>query len=209
MAAAPAADRSRGVVAASAGNHAQGVAFAAAQFGVQATVFVPSGANPVKVARTRRWGARLFEVPGTVEDALAAAQAYAVEGGRLFVHPFDDPAVMAGQGTVGLELLEQLPGVETVLVGVGGGGLACGIGAAVRAVGAEVRVVGVQAAGAPAFAASLRAGQVVSAPADTIADGMAVTRPGSRTFELAATLVDEVVTVDEAALWEAMALLWA
>jgi threonine dehydratase len=99
--------------------------------------------------------------------------------------------------------------VETVLVGIGGGGLACGIGAAVRAAGAEVRVVGVQAAGAPAFVASVRAGQLVTVAADTVADGMAVSRPGSRTLELAAELVDEVVTVDEAAFWEAMALLWA
>ncbi|WP_261559750.1 threonine ammonia-lyase, partial [Frankia tisae] len=119
--------RARGVVAASAGNHAQGVAFAAAAFDVPATIFVPTGANPVKVARTRRWGARVEEVPGGVEAALAAAADYAARGGRLLVHPFDDPAVVAGQGTIGLELLDQVPDLGTVLVGVGGGGLLGGV----------------------------------------------------------------------------------
>ena len=217
--------RARGVVAASAGNHAQGVAFAAARFGVEATIFVPQGANPVKVARTRRWGARVEYAPGGVDVALASAAAYAAEGDRLLVHPFDDPAVIAGQGTIGLELLEQVPDMSTVLVGVGGGGLVCGIAAAIRAHRPDVRIVGVQAAAAPAFAASLRAGRLLRVPpgtagggpngeaggggrSGTIADGMAVARPGRLTFTLASRLVDEVVTVDEEAFWEAMVLLW-
>ncbi|EIV94068.1 threonine/serine dehydratase [Frankia sp. QA3] len=235
--------RARGVVAASAGNHAQGVAFAAAAFGAPATIFVPAGANPVKVARTRRWGARVEEVPGGVEAALAAAADFAARGGRLLVHPFDDPAVVAGQGTIGLELLDQVPDLSTVLVGVGGGGLLGGVAAALRARRPGARVIGVQSVLAPAFAASLRAGRRLTAvvgadlpgasararvvpvipgsrlsgrpalprpsaaPARTIADGMAVSEPGALTFALATRLVDEVVTVDEAAFWEAMVLL--
>ncbi|SNQ47942.1 L-threonine ammonia-lyase [Frankia canadensis] len=242
------ATRARGVVAASAGNHAQGVAYAAAVFGVPATIFVPAGANPVKVARTRRLGARVEEVPGGVEAALAAAASYAAAGGRLLVHPFDDPAVVAGQGTIGLELLDQVPDLGTVLVGVGGGGLVSGVAAALRARRPDVRVVGVQSVLAPAFAASLRAGRrlvagvgadLAAAPGGdpaaarpcrrptlprpaaptptptqaqaqargTIADGIAVREPGRLTLALARRLVDDVVTVDEAALWEAMFLL--
>ncbi|MBL7501656.1 pyridoxal-phosphate dependent enzyme [Frankia sp. CNm7] len=199
--------RARGLVAASAGNHAQGVAFAAAQFGVESTIFVPTGANPVKVARTRRWGARVEHTDGGVDAALAAAEAYAADGGRLMVHPFDDPAVIAGQGTVGLELLDQVPGLRTVIVGIGGGGLATGIAVAFAARQRDVRVVGVQAAAAPAFADSFRAGERLSAPADTVADGMAVRTPGRLTLALAAALLDDVVTVDESAFWEAMVLL--
>ncbi|WP_462187510.1 MULTISPECIES: threonine ammonia-lyase [unclassified Frankia] len=239
------ATRARGVVAASAGNHAQGVAFAAATFGVEATIFVPVGANPVKVARTRRWGARVEKIPGGVEAALAAAAAFAARGDRLLVHPFDDPTVVAGQGTIGLELLDQVPDLGTVLVGVGGGGLISGLAAAVRSRRPDVRVVGVQSVLSSAFAASLRAGRRLPVPpggvvtpgagtlweagtipgsrtseqptaprssrvvsaSTTIADGMAVNAPGVLTFALAARLVDEIVTVDEAAFWEAMVLL--
>ncbi|ADP84167.1 threonine ammonia-lyase [Pseudofrankia inefficax] len=205
------ARRARGLVAASAGNHAQGVAYAAAQFGVDSTIFVPTGANSVKVARTRRWGARVEHVDGGVDAALAAAEAFAAQGDRLMVHPFDDAAVIAGQGTVGLELIEQVPGLRTVVVGVGGGGLAAGIAAALagHAHGAQVRVVGVQAENASAFADSFHAGRRLCAPADTIADGMAVRTPGRLTLALAASLLDDVVTVDEDAFWEAMVLLRA
>jgi threonine dehydratase len=205
------ARRARGLVAASAGNHAQGVAYAAAQFGVDSTIFVPTGANSVKVARTRRWGARVEHVDGGVDAALAAAAAFAAQGDRLMVHPFDDAAVIAGQGTVGLELIEQVPDLRTVVVGVGGGGLAAGIAAALagHARGAQVRVVGVQAENASAFADSFHAGRRLCAPADTVADGMAVRTPGRLTLALAASLLDDVVTVDEDAFWEAMVLLRA
>ena len=210
------ARRARGLVAASAGNHAQGVAYAAARFGIGSTIFVPAGANPVKVARTRRWGARVEHVDGGVDAALAAAEAFAAEGDRLLVHPFDDEALIAGQGTIALELLDQVPGLRTVIVGVGGGGLATGIAAALatHARGADVRVVGVQAANAPAFADSFHAGHRLTAPADfepadTIADGMAVRTPGRLTLALACSLLDDVVTVDEDAFWEAMVLLRA
>ncbi len=197
--------RARGVVAASAGNHAQGVAYAAAHFGVPATIFVPTGASPVKVARTRRLGARVEHVHGGVDAALLAAEAAALEHGGLLVHPFDDPTVIAGQGTIGLEVTEQVPGLRTVLVGIGGGGLISGIAAAIRQRRSDVRVIGVQAAGAPAFALSWRAGRPIRVPAATIADGMAVKTPGSLTLALATSLLDDVVTVDEDALWEAMA----
>jgi threonine dehydratase len=203
------AARVRGVVAASAGNHAQGVAFAAARFSTEATIFVPEGANPVKVARTRRWGARVEQVPGGVDAALSAARAYAEEGGRLLVHPFDDITVIAGQGTIAYELLDQMPDLNTVLVGVGGGGLLTGIAAALRSRRRDVRVIGVQSAAAPAFAASLRAGRLVTAATATIADGLAVGRPGALTLDLARRLADDVVTVDEEAFWEAMAFLVA
>jgi threonine dehydratase len=207
VAQADARQRARGLVAASAGNHAQGVAYAAAQFGVPATIFVPAGANPVKVARTRRWGARVEHVEGGVDAALVAAEAFAADGGRLMVHPFDDPDVIAGQGTVGLELLDQIPGLRTVLVGIGGGGLATGLAVAFAARRAGVRVVGVQAEQARAFADSFRAGRLLSGPADTVADGMAVRTPGRLTVALGLSLLDDVVTVDEDAFWEAMVLL--
>ncbi|WP_322759530.1 threonine ammonia-lyase [Frankia sp. Cr2] len=199
--------RARGVVAASAGNHAQGVAFAAARFDAPATIFVPAEANTIKIARTRRFGARVELVSGGVDDALLAAEAAAHDLGGLLVHPFDDPLVIAGQGTIGFELVEQLPGLRTVLVGIGGGGLIAGIATALRQRRADVRVVGVQAAGAPAFARSWRCGHRLQVPARTVADGMAVQSPGALTLALASNLVDDVVTVDEEAFWEAMVLL--
>ncbi|WP_322766201.1 threonine/serine dehydratase [Frankia sp. Cr1] len=199
--------RARGVVAASAGNHAQGVAYAAARFDVPATIFVPAEANTTKIARTRRFGARVELVSGGVDAALLAAEAAAHDLGGLLVHPFDDPLVIAGQGTIGLELIEQLPGLRTVLVSVGGGGLIAGIATALRQRRADVRVIGVQAAGAPAFARSWRCGQRLRVPATTVADGMAVKSPGTLTLALASNLVDDMVTVDEEAFWEAMVLL--
>jgi threonine dehydratase len=203
----PPAVRARGVIAASAGNHAQGVAYAAARFGVPATVFIPTTANPTKIARTRRFGAQVELTPGGVDTALLAAETAARDRGGLLVHPFDDPMVIAGQGTIGLELLEQLPGLRTVLVGVGGGGLITGIATALRRHRPGVRVVGVQAAGAPAFACSWRCGQRLRMPAATVADGIAVRNPGALTLALAADLLDDVVTVDEDAFWDAMVML--
>src|SRR6266508_1652217 len=186
----PAAVRRRGIVAASAGNHAQGVALAAAHFGVPAVVYMPAGAPAVKVAAT---------------ESLAAAQRHVAERGSVFVHPFDHPDVIAGQGTIGLELLEQLPELGTVLVPVGGGGLLAGVASAVRARRPGVRVVGVQAEGAAAFAASFRSGRAAtSSPVATMADGIAVERPGTRTLAICRPLVDEVLTVPDAAIWLAM-----
>jgi len=201
----PAAVRRRGIVAASAGNHAQGVALAAAHFGVPAVVYMPAGAPAVKVAATEALGARVELVPGTVTESLAAAQRHVAERGSVFVHPFDHPDVIAGQGTIGLELLEQLPELGTVLVPVGGGGLLAGVASAVRARRPGVRVVGVQAEGAAAFAASFRSGRpATSSPVATMADGIAVERPGTRTLAICRPLVDEVLTVPDAAIWLAM-----
>jgi threonine dehydratase len=201
----PEAVRRRGVVAASAGNHAQGVALAAAHFGVPAAVYMPATAPAVKVAATEALGARVELVPGTVTEALAAAQRHVAERGGAFVHPFDHPDVIAGQGTVGLELLDHLPEVGTVLVPVGGGGLLAGVASALRARRPQARVVGVQAQGAAAFAASFRSGRPApSSPLATIADGIAVERPGARTLAICRGLVDQVVTVPDAAIWLAM-----
>src|SRR6266704_5846405 len=144
------AERNRGVVAASAGNHAQGVAFAAAVLGTHATVVMPEGAPLPKVEATRGYGAEIILQGETVDDALTAALAYAEDKGAVFIHPFDHPDVVAGQGTVGLEIMEQCPEVRTVVVSVGGGGLVSGLAAAVKGIKPDTRVVGVQAAGAAA-----------------------------------------------------------
>lgn len=195
------ADRERGVVAASAGNHAQGVALAASLLGVVSTVFMPVGAPLPKVAATREYGAGVRLVGQLVDETLAAATAYARETGAVFIHPFDHPDVVAGQGTLGLELLEQCPEVRTVVVSVGGGGLLAGVALAIKARRPDVRIVGVQAEGAAAYPRSLAAGRPLSLPgAATMADGIRVGRPGDVPFEVVAELVDEVRTVSESAL---------
>jgi threonine dehydratase len=201
----PAAVRHGGVVAASAGNHAQGVALAAAYFGIPAVVYMPAGAPAVKVAATEALGARVELVVGTFTEALAAAERHVTEQGATFIHPFDHPDVIAGQGTVGSELLDQLPEVGTVLVSVGGGGLLAGVACAVKALRPAVRVVGVQAEAAAAFAASFRLGRAVERPpVATIADGIAVERPGTRPLAISRRLVDDVVAVPDATIGLAM-----
>jgi threonine dehydratase len=198
-------ERARGVVAASAGNHAQGVALAATLLGCKSVVFMPEGAPLPKVAATRAYGAEVvFGGPG-VDACLAAAKAYARDNGAVFIHPFDHPDVVAGQGTVGLEILEQYPDVRTIVVPVGGGGLIAGIAAAVKELRPDVRVIGVQAERAAAFPPSLAAGRPVAVePAGTMADGIAVGRPGDLTFELVSKFVDSVVTVSEETLSQAL-----
>ncbi|WP_190155076.1 threonine ammonia-lyase [Streptomyces litmocidini] len=200
-------ERAAGVVAASAGNHAQGVALASKLLGVHATVFMPVGAPLPKVAATRDYGADVRMHGHVVDETLAAAQEYAHETGAVFIHPFDHPDVIAGQGTVGLEILEQCPEVRTVLVGIGGGGLAAGIGLAVKSVRPDVKVIGVQAEGAAAYPPSLAAGHpvVVDSPV-TMADGIKVGRPGDVPFALIQEYVDEVRTVSEDALSSALLL---
>jgi threonine dehydratase len=193
-----AAERARGVVAASAGNHAQGVALAASLLGTRATVFMPEGAPIPKVDATRGYGAEIEFAGATVDAALAAAQQYADRTGAVFIHPFDHPDIIAGQGTVGLEILEQCPDAGTIVVGIGGGGLISGLAVAVKALRPQVRLVGVQAAGAAAFPPSLAAGRPVRlATMGTVADGIAVGRPGDLTFAHVSKLVDEVVTVSD------------
>jgi len=197
--------RARGVVAASAGNHAQGVALAAQMLQVRATVFMPVGAALPKVAATKGYGAAVRLVGHTVDESIAAAQRFAAETGAVLVHPFDHVDVMAGQGTVGLEILEQVPDVRTVLVCTGGGGLLGGVAAAVKGLRPDVAVVGVQAHGAAAWPVSLAEGVPVSLPSmRTIADGIAVGRPGDVTFAQVAALVDDITTVEEDALSRAL-----
>ncbi len=200
-------ERASGVVAASAGNHAQGVALAAALLGVRATVFMPVGAPLPKIAATREYGAQVRLDGQVVDETLCAAQEYAERTGAVFIHPFDHPHVVAGQGTVGLEILEQCPDVRTVVVGIGGGGLAAGIAVAVKGLRPDVRVIGVQAAGAAAYPASLAAGHPVALDSvATMADGIKVRRPGDVPFRIIGELVDEVRTVSEDALSSALLL---
>ncbi|MEU0952635.1 threonine ammonia-lyase [Streptomyces niveus] len=200
-------ERAAGVVAASAGNHAQGVALASTLLGVRSTVFMPLAAPLPKVAATREYGAEVRLHGQVVDETLAAAQEYARETGAVFIHPFDHPDIIAGQGTVGLEILEQCPEVRTILVGLGGGGLAAGIALAVKAVRPDVAVIGVQAEGAAAYPPSLRAGRPMSIDEQqTMADGIKVGRPGEITFPMIRDLVDEVRTVSEDELSSALLL---
>ncbi|WBB77408.1 threonine ammonia-lyase [Micromonospora sp. WMMD882] len=202
------AERDRGVVAASAGNHAQGVALAAGLLGAAATVFMPVNAPLPKVAATKGYGAQVQLVGATVDESLVAAQTFAERTGAVFIHPFDHRDVIAGQGTVALEILEQCPDVRTIVTGVGGGGLVSGIAVVARALRPDVRVIGVQAAGAAAYPPSLAAGEPVRLPAfATIADGIAVGRPGDLTFTHVHKLVDEVVTVTEEDISRALLML--
>ncbi|MFP4149394.1 MAG: threonine ammonia-lyase [Nitriliruptoraceae bacterium] len=199
------ADRARGVVCASAGNHAQGVALAASLQGVRATVFMPVEAPLPKLDATIGYGAEVRSVGETFDDALAAAHAFAEEEDAVFVHPFDHPDIIAGQGTLGLELAQQVPTLATVVVCLGGGGLLSGVAVALRALRPDVRLIGVQAAGCASFAPSLQAGHPLQVPrATTIADGIAVKRPGELTLAHVEALVDEVVTVTDEELASAV-----
>ncbi|MEU1808712.1 threonine ammonia-lyase [Micromonospora aurantiaca (nom. illeg.)] len=201
-------ERARGVVAASAGNHAQGVALAAGLVGAHATVFMPVNAPLPKVAATKGYGAQIELVGNTVDESLVAAQTFAERTGAVFIHPFDHPDVIAGQGTVALEILEQCPDVRTIVTGVGGGGLVSGMAVAAKALRPDVRVIGVQAASAAAFPPSLRAGEPLRLPSfATIADGIAVGRPGELTFTHVRKLVDDVVTVSEEDISRALLML--
>lgn len=198
----------RGVVAGSAGNHAWAVALAARQRGVPCEVFMPPGAPLSKVDGCRGLGATVVDGGGPVDDCVRLARERAAETGMAFVHPFDDPDVVAGQGTVGLELLEQVPDLARVVVCLGGGGLAAGVAIAVKHERPEVEVVGVQAEVMAAYPPSLAAGRPVEvAAAPTIADGIALRRPGDVTFPLIRDHLDGVVTVGEDDIAEAMVLL--
>ncbi len=201
-------ERARGVVAASAGNHAQGVALAAGLLGITATVFMPYGAALPKIAATRRYGAEVRAAGGTLDEALAVAREFAEETGAVLIHPFDHPDIIAGQGTVALEILEQCPDVKTIIAGVGGGGLISGVAVAAKAQRPDLRVVGVQAEAAAAYPPSLSAGRPVPlSRMTTIADGIAVGCPGELTFAHVSELVDEVVTVSDEDLSRALLML--
>src|SRR5208283_771314 len=195
------AERARGVVAASAGNHAQGVAFAAGLLGCAATVVMPAGAPLPKVQATRGYGAEVILHGSCVEDALREALAFAERTGTVFIHPYDHPDIVAGQGTTGFEIIEQCPQVRTVVVPVGGGGLAAGVAVAVKSLDPAVQIVGVQAAAVAPFPASLAAGRPIPVKGGpTMADGIAVSRPGELTYGLLEQHGARVVTVTEESL---------
>jgi threonine dehydratase len=200
-------ERSRGVIAASAGNHAQGVAFAAALLGTKATVVMPEGAPLPKIEATRSYGAEIILHGSTVEQALIRAKELADSRGSVFIHPFEHPDIVAGQGTVGLEIIEQCPGVRTIAVPVGGGGLASGIAVVAKNASPPIRVIGAQAEAIAAYPASFAAGHPVAvAPGTTMADGIAVARPGELAFVVLAEHADRVVTVSEESLSRALLL---
>ena len=201
-------ERTCGVVAASAGNHAQGVALAAQLLGIDATVFMPEGATIPKVQATRAYGAQVQFAGSTIDEALDAARAFAEETGAVLIHPFDHPDVVAGQGTLGLEILRKVPDVRTIVVCTGGGGLLAGIAAAVKATRPQVRIVGVQAEQAAAYPPSLGAGHPVRLERmSTMADGIAVGAPGQVPFAIVRELVDEIRTVTEEEISRAVLLL--
>jgi len=201
-------EKARGVVAASAGNHAQGVALAARLLGLPARVYMPLGAPLPKLDATRGYGAEVVLTGNTIDDCLLRALEWEKESGAVLIHPFDNPNIVAGQGTVGLELLEQLPAVKTVLVGMGGGGLMAGIATVIRQLRPEVRLIGVQAEAAASYPPSLAAGKPMALPSmSTMADGIAVGRPGDVPFSIIEGLVDDVVTVSEEMISRAMLLL--
>ncbi|BCB79830.1 threonine ammonia-lyase [Phytohabitans flavus] len=196
------------MVAASAGNHAQGVALAAGLLGAKSTVFMPVGAPIPKVAATKGYGADIEFAGSTVDDALVAAREFAARTGAVLIHPFDHMDVIAGQGTVALEILERCPEVGTIVTGLGGGGLLSGIAVAAKALKPDIRVIGVQAAGAAAYPPSLEAGAPVRLPhMSTMADGIAVGCPGDITFAHVSKLVDGVVTVTEEDISRALLML--
>lgn len=195
-------EKARGVVAASAGNHAQGVAFAARELGIKATIFTPTGVALPKLQATRAYGAEVILTGDTMAEPLQAASDFAKDTGAVRIPPFDHFDVVAGQGTVGLEILDQVPDVETVVVPIGGGGLMSGVASVMKqraaALGRTIRVIGVQAKNAAPYPLSIAAGEIVEVPVlPTIADGIAVSKPGELNFEIISRTVDEVVTVDD------------
>src|SRR3984893_17288029 len=198
----------RGLIAASAGNHAQAVAYHAARLGMRAEICMPLATPLNKVMATRRFGAETILYGANYDEADAEARKRAEVHGLTFLHPFDDDAVIAGQGTLGLELLEQIPAVEVVIVAIGGGGLAAGLGCALRETNPNIRVIGVQTARLPSMILALEAGHAITVPAaTTLADGIAVRRAGDRTLPMVQKYVDEIVTVEEEEIASAVLLL--
>ncbi len=192
------AEKAKGVVACSAGNHAQGVALAAKKNGIKSVICLPDGAPISKVEATKSYGAEVCLVKGVYDDAYQKALDLRDQEGYTFVHPFNDEKVIAGQGTIGLELLEQLPDLDAVLVPIGGGGLISGIAFTLKTLNPKVKVYGVQAAGAPSMYNAKKSGKIQALNGvSTIADGIAVKKPGDLTFELCQKYVDEIVTVTD------------
>jgi len=202
------AEKQRGVIAASAGNHAQAVAFHATQRGIKARIVMPLMTPLVKVSSTAGYGAEVVLHGANYDEAYAEALRLAEVDGMTFLHPFDDPDVIAGQGTIGLELLEQVPNLEAVVVPIGGGGLISGVSCAIKESNPKVRVVGVQTERLPSMLRATEAGKPITIPAEaTIADGIAVRRAGEVTLSLVQRYVDEIVTVDEEEIAKAILVL--
>ena len=191
-------EKARGVIACSAGNHAQGVALAAAKNNIKSIICLPDGAPISKVEATKSYGAEVCLVKGVYDDAYAEALRQRDEHGYTFIHPFDDENVIAGQGTIGLELLEQLPDMEAVIVPIGGGGLISGVAYAIKSLNPDIKVYGVQASGAPSMYNSVKDGKIECLDGvSTIADGIAVKEPGEHTFDIVSKYVDDIVTVTD------------
>ena len=191
-------ERARGVIACSAGNHAQGIALSATKLGIKSVICMPAGAPISKVEATKNYGAEVVLVPGVYDDAAAEAKRLCAEEGYTFAHPFNDPYVIAGQGTIGLEILEQLPEVDQIVVPIGGGGLIAGVACAVKHLKPSCKIIGVQAEGAASMWVSRNSGKITElSSVSTIADGIAVKVPGDLTFELCEKYVDEIVTVKD------------
>lgn len=208
LAALTADERTRGVITASAGNHAQGLAVAARSHGVRATIVMPRIAPLAKVEATRDYGAEVVLHGESYDEARIEAERLAAERGLLMVHAFNDPLIVAGQGTLGLEIIEDVPEVDTVIVPIGGGGLIGGVATAIKVVAPRVRVIGVQAHAAPGSAQSWRTGEITNVAArPTIADGIAAGAPGAVTLPLMRQLVDDIVLVDEDEIAQAIVLL--
>lgn len=191
-------EKSRGVIACSAGNHAQGVALASKKFGIKSIICMPDGAPISKVEATKSYGAKVVLVPGVYDDAHNEAERLKVEKGYTFIHPFDDEDVIAGQGTIGLEIIDQLKDVDAIVVPIGGGGLASGLAFAVKSLNPKVKIYGVQSAGAPSMLTSFEHHKLECLPSvSTIADGIAVKEPGKITFEMCSKYLDGIVSVTD------------
>ncbi len=197
------AERSRGVIAMSAGNHAQGVAYHATRLGIPATIVMPRLTPFVKVEKTSQFGAKVVLQGDSIDDAAVFARQLASEQHLTFIHPYDDPLIIAGQGTVGLEMLAAAPEIEVLVVPIGGGGLISGVATAAKAIKPEIEIIGVQAAACPSMQC-LRAGLPPPPTAPTIAEGIAVKHPGELTFPIVQALVDDILLVEERALEEAI-----
>lgn len=201
-------ERKNGVIAASAGNHAQGVAYAAGRAGYNSTIVMPQGVSIAKLTATKSYGAKVILSGESYDEAYIAAERLGQESGAVLIHAFNDPAVIAGQGTLGLEIAEDLPDVETVVVPIGGGGLIAGIAVALKHINPKIKVIGVQAQGAPSMKEAVRMGKVQELEAvSTIADGIAVKHPGTFTFPLVAKLVDDIVLVNDEEIAQAILLM--
>lgn len=201
-------EKSKGLVASSAGNHAQGVAYSGHSLGIEVTIVMPKTTPLIKVEATKSWGAKVVLAGDVYDAAYDEARKLEKEKGYTFIHPFNDPEIMAGQGTIALEILEELPDADAILVPIGGGGLISGIAVAAKAINPRIKVIGVESTGAQAMKLSMDSGKLVHLPyVDTIADGAAVKKPGQLAFDIIKDYVDEIITLDDHDLIEAIFLL--